>query len=138
MSAARRFRSECTSMYKTSSCSAPRIGGRSAPMISRARSDRNGSASVASRPSNSGGQQIDPVIDQQTAVDLRRLSDQTAFEQMLGLLARAGDDRVEALADLRSIARQRNLLLQLHELRATAFGGLARRDLIHLRRRREF
>src|SRR5438067_557010 len=82
-------------------------------------------------------QQIDAVIDQQTAVDLRRLSGETTLEQMLGLLARAGDDRVEALADLRSIARQRNLLLQLHELRATAFGGLARRDLIHLRRRRE-
>src|SRR5437868_3067635 len=48
-------------------------------------------------------QKIDTVIDQQAAVDLRGLSDQPAFEQMLGLLARTGDDRVEALSDFRSV-----------------------------------
>src|SRR6266851_2013670 len=75
---------------------------------------------------------IDAVVDEQPAVDLRCLSNQTPFEQMLRLFADAGDDGVETLTDFRGVARQRNPLLQLHEFRAAPLGSLARWDLSHL------
>src|SRR5207244_11263936 len=49
-------------------------------------------------------QELDAVVDQQPAVDLRRLADQPPFEQVLGLLAHAGDDGIERPPDLRFIA----------------------------------
>jgi selenocysteine lyase/cysteine desulfurase len=39
------------------------------------------------------GQKVDAVIDEQTAVDLGRLADEAAFEQVLGFGADAGDER---------------------------------------------
>src|SRR5437660_12445541 len=81
---------------------------------------------------------IDAVVDQESPVELGRLSDQTSLEEMLGLLAGASDDGVDGLTDLRRVARQRDLLLQLHQLRATPLGGIAVWDVVHLRRRREF
>src|ERR1043166_678054 len=73
-------------------------------------------------------QQIDAVVDQQTSVDLRRLSGDPSFEQMLGLVANAGDDRVERLTDARFVAIERDLLLQLHQLLAPALCSLARSE----------
>src|SRR5438477_7173667 len=82
-------------------------------------------------------QKIDAVIDQQPAVDFRCLSDETSFEQMLGLFACAGDDRVEWLTELRLVARTRDLLLQCHQFRASPFGCLACWRVLHLRGRCE-
>src|ERR1051326_9423338 len=57
-------------------------------------------------------EEIDAVVDEEASVDLGGLSDETSFEQMLGLVADAGDDRVEGFSDALFVARERDLLLQ--------------------------
>src|SRR5438105_8600663 len=81
-------------------------------------------------------EKLDAVVDEKTSIDLRRLSGQTSFQKMFGLFADAGNDGVERSTNTFFISRQRDLLLQLHQLCAPALRGLARRNVVHLRRER--
>src|SRR5438046_10292803 len=78
-------------------------------------------------------QAIDAIVDQKASVDLRRLTDDTAFQEMLALLAHSADERIERLTDARAIAPERDRLLQLPQFRSAAFRGLPRRQIVHLR-----
>src|SRR2546430_375063 len=75
-------------------------------------------------------EQLDAVVDEQAAVDFGSLAGDAAFQQVLGLVADAGDQRLERRADLRLVAAAGDLLLQLHQLVAAALGGLARRYVL--------
>src|SRR3989442_13220742 len=97
--------------------------------------------SVAELHASEGGkvarQAIDAIVDQKASVDLRRLADDPPFQQMLALLAHSADERIERLTDARAIAPEGDRLLQLHQFRSAAFGGLPRRQIVHLRSGRE-
>src|SRR5712691_3704363 len=82
-------------------------------------------------------QAIDAIVDQEASVDLRRLTDDSPFQQMLALLAHSADERIEGLTDARAIAAEGDRLLQLHQFRSAALRRLTRRQVVHLRSGRE-
>ena len=74
------------------------------------------------------------VVDEDLAVDLRRVENRTTLPEQIGLFALAFNQQIDFAANPLSLFARADFLLQLHQLAAAGFDGALRHLLVERER----